>query len=126
MTILFDSTLTVNPASQTFGRGIAPPRTTHFEPGDEDRAWAAEFFDRLEQARYQEERNLRPEEQALEAAWSDQFNDTLPSLTGHCLNSGDRCDDLTFQGLCDRCDTIASEASIACINGLHGLGHRVF
>jgi hypothetical protein len=121
--ILYDSQVS-DKSSRLFGRGIAPPRTVHFEPNDEDRAWAAEVFDGLEQERHQAE-NCRLEEQALEAAWADQFNDTMP-LTGHCLNCGDRCDDLTAQGLCDRCDTIASEDSIACVNALHGLGRRVF
>src|SRR5581483_7375407 len=126
MTILFDSTRTVNPAPQTFGRGIQPARRRPFVPSIDDLNWAAQFFGELEDARIREEaENRRLEEQALEAAWNRQFEDTMP-MTGHCLNCGDRCDDLTSQGLCDRCDTIASEASIACINGLHGLGHRVF
>jgi hypothetical protein len=68
--------------------------------------------------------NRHLEELAAEAEWLDQFNGSI--LTGHCLNCGDRCDDLTVHGLCDRCDTAATEATIACVNGAHGLGHRVF
>ena len=52
------------------------------------------------------------EEQAQEAAWYDQFNGTIPEA-GHCLLCGERCDDLTFQGLCDRCDDLACDATIA-------------
>jgi len=124
--ILFDSTLTVNPALRTFGRGIQPARRRPFVPSIDDLAWAAQFFGEMEDTRIREEaENHRLEELAAEAAWNRQFEDTLP-MTGHCLNCGDRCDDLTAQGLCDRCDTIASEDSIACINALYGLGRRVF
>lgn len=123
MTTIFDSARSVKSA-QSFGRGINPPRSTHFEPSDADRAWAAELFDRLEQARFIEEENRRLEELAAEAEWLDQFNNSI--LTGHCLNCGDRCEDLTVQGLCDRCDTAATEATIACVNGTHGLGYRTF
>ncbi len=116
--ILFDSTRTVNPATQTLGRGIHIGRRRLFAPSIEDLNWAAQFFGDIEDTH-------RLEERALEAAWTDQFNDSFP-LTGHCLNCGDCCDDLTSQGLCDRCDTIASEDSIACINHLHGLSRRAF
>jgi hypothetical protein len=62
---------------------------------------------------------------AAEAAWYHQLEETAP-LTDRCLNCGDRCDDLTARGLCDRCDDLATDATIACVNGLYGLGHRVF
>jgi hypothetical protein len=65
------------------------------------------------------------EEQALQAAWDDQFNDSLPAA-GHCLMCGDRCHDLTFQGLCDRCDDLACDATTAGQNARAGLGHRVY
>lgn len=79
MTILFDSTRTVNPAPQTFGRGIQPARRRPFVPSIEDLNEAAQMFGDLEDARIREEaENRRLEEQALEAAWNDQFNDTLP------------------------------------------------
>ena len=64
-------------------------------------------------------------EKALEAAWDDQFNDTIPA-TGHCLSCGDRCDDLTSQGLCDRCDSLATDATIACQNKAAMGQYRVF
>lgn len=67
----------------------------------------------------------RLDEQALQAAWDDQFNDTLPPA-GHCQNCGEPCDHLTPQGLCDRCDDLATDAAIAGQNGRAGLGYRVF
>jgi hypothetical protein len=121
--ILFDSARSVK--SESFGRGIRPARRP-FVPGIEDLEWAAQFFGDLEDARLREEaENRRLEEQAAEALWYHQFDDTMP-LIGHCLNCGDRCDDLTAQGLCERCDSLATEDSIACVNALHGLGRRVF
>jgi hypothetical protein len=122
MTTLFDSAAPVK--SESFARGIQPARRP-FVPSLEDLEWAAQTFGDIEDARRLDEENHRLEELAAEAAWSDQFHDSIP-LTGHCLNCGDRCDDLTSQGLCDRCDTIATEDSIACVNQLHGLGRRVF
>ena len=71
------------------------------------------------------EADRRLEERAQEAAWSDQFNGSFPEA-GHCLMCGDRCDDLTFQGLCDRCDDLATKATIAGQNARAGLGYNVF
>jgi hypothetical protein len=102
-----------------FGAGILPTASRRFEPSDEDRAWAAQFFGQLEDER----REL--EERALQAQWDDQFVGTIP-MTGHCLLCGDRCDDLTVQGLCDRCDDLACEAAIKGENARAGLGYRVF
>ena len=65
------------------------------------------------------------EEQAQEAAWYDQFNGTIPEA-GNCLLCRVRCDDLTFQGLCDRCDDLATDATIAGQNAQAGLGYQVF
>ncbi len=83
-----------------------------------DLDWAAQTFGELE-----DERQL--EERALQAQWDDQFAGSLPA-NGHCLLCGDRCDDLTFQGLCDRCDDLACEAAIKGENARAGLGYRVF
>jgi hypothetical protein len=124
MTTIFDSAAPVK-SDHPFARGIAPERRRPFIPSIEEMDEAAQMFRNLEDARRLEEENHRLEEQALEAAWSDQFNDTMP-MTGHCLNCGDRCDVLTLQGLCDSCDTLATEDSIACVNELHGLGRREF
>ncbi len=124
MTTLFDSAAPVKP--QSFGRGIPSARRLPFVPSIEDLNWAAQMFGELEDTRLHEEPETRQlEEQAAEALWYHQFDDNMPQ-TGHCLNCGDRCDDLTSQGLCDRCDTLATEDSIACVNQLHGLGRRVF
>jgi hypothetical protein len=83
-----------------------------------DLDWAAQTFGELEDKRQLEGR-------VLQARWDDQFVGTLPA-TGHCLLCGDRCDDLTFQGLCDRCDDLACNAAIAGENARAGLGYRVF
>jgi hypothetical protein len=71
------------------------------------------------------EADRRLEEQAQEALWYDQFNGSFPKA-GHCLLCGDRCDDLTFHGLCDRCDDLATDATIAGQNARAGLGYNVF
>ena len=55
--------------------------------------------------------------------WRKQVSDALSVRSLLC---GDRCDDLTFQGLCDRCDDLACEATIAGENERAGLGYRVF
>ncbi len=65
------------------------------------------------------------EERAQEAAWYDQFNGTFPEA-GLCLMCRERCDDLNFQGLCDRCHDLATDATIAGQNARAGLGYRVF
>ena len=119
MTILFDSARTVKP--ETFARGIPSMGRRPYPYTQADLDWAAQAFGDAKADR----ENGRLDEQAQEAAWYDQFHDTV-AATGHCLNCGDRCDDLTSQGLCDVCDMAATESGIACINGLHGLGRRVF
>ena len=86
-----------------------------------DLDWAAQAFGDAETDR----ENRHYEELAAEAEWTDRFNASIPA-TGHCLNCGDRCDDLTVQGLCDRCDTLATDATTAGQNGRAGLGYRVF
>jgi hypothetical protein len=103
--ILFDATRPVQSA-QTFARGIA---RRPFIPSPADLAWAAACFGGLEQAHLRDEEDRHLEELAAEAEWLDQFNGSI--LTGHCLNCGDRCDDLTVHGLCDRCDLAAVEGS---------------
>ena len=115
MTTVFDSSRSVK--SESFGHGIQPDRRRPFVPSIEDLNWAAQFFGTS---------NRPPAGRAgRRGLWYHRFDDTMP-LSGHCLNCGDRCDDLTFQGLCDRCDTLATEDTIACVNQLHGLGRRVF
>ena len=115
MQTIFDSAAPVK-SDHPFGNLPARERRQPFTAADLD--WAAQAFGDIEADRHLEER-------ALEAAWDDQFNGSIPA-TGHCLVCGDRCDDLTPEGLCDACDTAATNASIACINGAHGLGYRVF
>lgn len=93
--ILFDSTDPVKPES--FGRGTQPAHQP-FIPSIEDLDEAAQVFGDLEDARRLEEaENRRLEEQAPEAAWYHQFNETVPVADGHCLGCGVPCDDLTFQ-----------------------------
>ena len=115
MTTLYDSAAPVK-SGRPFGTLPARERRMPFTQADLD--WAAQAFGELEDA-------PRLEEQAFQAAWDDQLNNSLP-MAGHCLNCGDRCGDLTFQGLCDRCDDLACNATIAGQNARAGLGHRVF
>jgi hypothetical protein len=98
--------------------GTLPARERRMPYTWQDLASAAQMFADAEADRELETR-------ALEAEWDDRFNGSIPA-TGHCLNCGDRCDDLTTQGLCDRCDTLATEATTAGQNGRAGLGYRVF
>jgi hypothetical protein len=116
MTTLFDSSALVK-SDRPFGDLPARERRMPYAQADLD--WAAQFFGQLEDER----REL--EERALQAQWDDQFVGTIPA-TGHCLLCGDRCDDLTSQGLCDRCDDLACEATIKGENHRAGLGYRVF
>jgi hypothetical protein len=116
MQTLFDSAHLVK-SDHPFGTPPGRERRMPYTQADLD--WAAQFFGRLEDER----REL--EARALQARWDDQFVGTIPT-TGHCLLCGDRCDDPTFRGLCDRCDDLACEAAIAGENRRAGLGHRVF
>ena len=115
MTTIFDSARSVKTARR-FGTLPARERRRPFTQADLD--WAAQMFGDAESDRELETR-------ALEAEWTDQFNGSIPAA-GHCLNCGDRCDDLTREGLCDRCDTLATDATTAGQNGRAGLGYRVF
>jgi hypothetical protein len=72
-----------------------------------------------------EEENAWLEEQALQAAWDAQFDETIPA-SGFCPMCGDECDDPTFQGLCDRCDDPACDAAIAGEDARAGFGYRGF
>jgi hypothetical protein len=115
MTTIFDSARSVK-TTRPFGNLPAREHRMPFTQADLD--WTAQAFADAESDREFEAR-------ALDAAWDDQFNDSIPT-TGHCLLCGDRCDDLTVQGLCDRCDTLATDATTAGQNGHAGLGYRVF
>ena len=89
MTTLFDSAPPVK--SESFGRGIQPARRRPFVPSLEDLNWAAQFFGRSGSGPSAGRAGPR-------SAWYHQFDDTMPP-TGHCLNCGDRCDDLTTGAL---------------------------
>lgn len=110
MTTVFDSAAPVKSA----------PAPVDLEPFTaQDLQDAAEMFgDSDDENRWLEER-------ALQTAWDAQFEDTIPA-PGFCQMCGDPCDDPTFQGLCDRCDDLACDAAIACVNAHYGLGYRVF
>ena len=75
MTTIFDSAAPVKSA-QNFGSMPARERRMPYTLADLD--WAAQAFGDAEA-------NRRLDEQALDAAWDDQFNDTIPAA-GHCLN----------------------------------------
>jgi hypothetical protein len=115
MTIIFDSTRPVQ-TTQTFGRGISRQKLQPFTQADLD--WAAQFFGDLESDRELEERYQQ-------FRYDAQFDGTFPQ-TGHCLCCGDRCDDLTKDGLCDACDTNATNSGIACQNLSYCGQYRVF
>jgi hypothetical protein len=107
MTILSDSTLTVNPA----------PRT--FVPSQADLDWAAQTFGDAES-----DRELAAlEERAEQARWDDQFR--FPA--GICEMCGEPSDWLDpVHKLCGECLTVAEDATIAGVNERAGLGYRVF
>jgi hypothetical protein len=115
MTTIFDSARSVK-TTRPFG--TLPARERRMPFTWQDLQDAAQMFGDLEADR-------RLDEQARDAEWSDQFNDSIPA-TGHCLLCGDPCDDLTVQRLCDRCDTLATDATTAGRNRRAGLGYRVF
>ena len=115
MTILFDSTATVNPAPQTFGRGLA---RRPFTPSQADQAWAAQAFGDAEADR-------QLEEQALQARWDDQFAGAFPA--GCCQLCGEPSDQLDpVHELCPECLTAAEDATIACQNKSAMGQYRVF
>ena len=62
---------------------------------------------------------------ALEAEEKARYESQAATVFGHCLNCSLPCDDLTAQGLCDRCDDAATDASIASKNASYGLGFVV-
>lgn len=113
-TILFDSIAARKPVTRTFGRGIPSDRRMPYTQADLD--WAAQSFGELDDAR-----DL--EEQALQAAWDDQFNDSIP--VGHCRSCGELAE-VDRDGLCERCEREGTAATIAGENGRAGLGYRVF
>jgi hypothetical protein len=63
---------------------------------------------------------------AQEAEYQAKLDAMAPAVFGRCLNCSMPCDDLTFQGLCDRCDDLADDASTASRNYSAGLGFQVF
>jgi hypothetical protein len=91
-----------------------------FEPSLEDRAWAAQAFSDAEFDRELEERYQQ-------ARWDDQFDGAFRFPSGLCELCGQPSDwlDKTHK-LCAECMTAAENATIACVNGEHGLGYRVF
>ncbi len=69
MTILFDATRTVKPASRPFGSGILSRTPRTFEPSAADRAWWAQESERLDTAR----ENARFDAMAEESAAMDRL-----------------------------------------------------
>jgi hypothetical protein len=118
--ILFDSTVS-RKSSRSFGRGITAERRRPFVPDIDDLDWAAQAFADAETDR--ENRHL--EEQALQAAWDDQFTNAFPP--GHCQMCGEPSDwlDPTHK-LCGECLTDAENATITCQNRNAMGQYRVF
>jgi hypothetical protein len=114
-------------AMQTISDPARSVKTARFEPAAADRAWAAELFESLDQARYQAEKDRLLEEAYQQARHDDQFNGAYRLPAGLCELCGEPSDwlDKTHK-LCCECLTAAENASIACVNGEHGLGYRVF
>ena len=65
---------------------------------------------------------------AAQRAWEDAYEAgrLAPPEIDRCLLCGETSVDLTFQGLCDRCDDAATDASTASQNLAGGLGFNVF
>jgi hypothetical protein len=100
MTTIFDSARPVKTARPF---GILPPRERRKPYTWQDVLEAAQIFGDMEPDRQLEERYEQ-------ARYDEQFNGSYPA--GRCLLCGDRCDDPTFRGICDRCDDAATIASI--------------
>ena len=116
--ILFDSTVASNPAPRTFACGIRPEPRRTFVPDLDDLAWAAQAFGDAESDR-------RPEEQAEQARWDDQFTNAYPA--GCCQMCGEPSDQLDpIHELCPECLTAAENATIACQNRNAMGQYRVF
>ena len=115
--ILFDSARPVQSA-QPFGRSIPSERRRPFVPDLDDLSWAAQAFGDAEADR-------QLEEQALQAAWDDQFTGAFPA--GCCQLCGEPSDQLDpVHELCPECLDRAEFATIAGVNERAGLGYRVF
>jgi hypothetical protein len=115
--ILFDSTCPVK-SDRSFGHGIAPERRWPFVPSLEDLNWAAQFFGDLEDAH-------RLEECALQVGWDAQFDGAFPP--GVCRMCGKPAEWLDpIHGLCNECDAISTDATLAGQNHRAGLGYTVY
>ena len=106
--------------SHRFGAGILPyvPFAGRMPYTVADADWAVQAFADSGEPDW----DSLAEEAELQARYKAQ----APTIFGHCQLCGMSCDDLTFQGLCDRCDDLATDASIACRNLAAGIGFKVF
>ena len=115
MTTLFDSSRSVK--SESFARGI-PSARRRYLPTPEDLAWNAQYLGDLEADRLLEE-------QALQAEWDAKFDGSFPpDVCQMCGKPADWLDPI--HGLCNECDDLATNATIAGQNGRAGLGYCVF
>jgi hypothetical protein len=119
---------TARPAAP-FGAGILP-RPTRFQPTDEDRAAAVLMFadDADWDVRLADAEQPEPDYDMLagEAATLDAMCALTPPPAGLCKTCGEPSEALSW-GMCPDCyDDAATDAAIACVNSLHGLGRRVF
>jgi len=121
MTTIFDSAAPVK-SDRPFG--TLPGRERRI-PSEADQAWAAELFDRLEQAQLRDEEDRELERRAGEAEWLDRFNDSIAA--GRCVDCGAPSDQLDrVHGLCPECMDRAEYATLAGQNERAGLGYRGF
>jgi hypothetical protein len=112
-----------------FGQGLYPKRT-RLEPSDADRQWAAQVFgaDADWDARMADADQPEPDWDMLagEAACLDAMCALTPPAAGTCKKCGEPAEALSW-GMCPDCyDDAATDAAIACVNSLYGLGRRVF
>ena len=111
------------PATRPFGVGIlaSRPFAGRMPYTAQDLADAAAMF-----AAADEDRQI--DALAAQREWEACYEAGLltPVEFGRCLNCGQPCDELTEQGLCDRCDDLAIDSSTASRNYAAGLGFKVF
>jgi hypothetical protein len=115
--------------SAPFGAGIYPTRT-RFEPSEDDRRWAAQTFGDDADWDVRLAGGDEPESDwdmlAGEAASLDAMCAMTPPPAGICKQCGEFSEALSW-GMCRDCfDDAATDAGIACVNALYGLGYRVF
>jgi hypothetical protein len=116
--------------SAPFGAGLFPKRT-RFEPSEADRQWAAQVFGAAADwdVRMVEGDQPQPDYDMLagEAEYIVSVENLgPPPAAGICKKFSEPSEALSWR-MCPACfDDAATDAAIACVNSLYGLGCRVF